>query len=545
MRDDVQKNWFDVYPLVRRLTGGLSLRNAIVVGIAMGILIPVLIIGPFFAGSNYERDINVRLRGSLMQYAGLLEQNMVAPVWHVDKQAAQVFVDSIMLNPDVVSIVVEDASLGVFVSAIRSELRSSTVTRESRLLKKDGQTIGRVTIELSSELIEQEFNRNFWHAVAAIALQLVISFFLLWLLFQRRMMKPLLQLQRDVDRLGDGKFDEPVRVIRPDELGNLAFGIDCMRAKLSELMKIQAEHHATLEQRVENRTMALHTSNEELKSALETLKNAQMEIQRSERLAALGALVAGVAHELNTPIGNAVTVASTLQETSGQFQQKLAHGLTRGTLDQYVQTVDQGSDLLMRNLTIAAELIGSFKNMAVDRTSAQRRNFLLDEVVKETVLTMGAPIRRAACEIVMHISAGLAMESYPGPLGQILSNLINNAILHGFEERSNGVITIIALALSDHVPAALQLTVTDDGKGIAEVNLGRIFDPFFTTKLGQGGSGLGLNIVYNLVKDVLGGEIVVHSELGHGCQFTITLPLVAPRASADEPPVSTPILLKA
>jgi len=196
MRDDVQKNWFDVYPLVRRLTGGLSLRNAIVVGIAMGILIPVLIIGPFFAGSNYERDINVRLRGSLMQYAGLLEQNMVAPVWHVDKQAAQVFVDSIMLNPDVVSIVVEDASLGVFVSAIRSELRSSTVTRESRLLKKDGQTIGRVTIELSSELIEQEFNRNFWHAVAAIALQLVISFFLLWLLFQRRMMKPLLQLQR-------------------------------------------------------------------------------------------------------------------------------------------------------------------------------------------------------------------------------------------------------------------------------------------------------------------------------------------------------------
>jgi signal transduction histidine kinase len=332
-----------------------------------------------------------------------------------------------------------------------------------------------------------------------------------------------------------------VRVIRADELGNLAFGIDCMRAKLSELMKMQAEHHVTLEQRVENRTMALHTSNEELKNTLETLKNAQMEIQRSERLTALGALVAGVAHELNTPIGNAVTVASTLQGTSRQFQQKLAHGLTRSALDHYVQTIDQGSDLLMRNLTIAAELIGSFKNMAVDRTSAQRRNFLLDEVVKETVLTMGAPIRRAACEVVINIPGGLAMESYPGPLGQILSNLINNAILHGFDAQNHGVITISAQTLEAHVPAAVQLTVTDDGKGIAEANLGRIFDPFFTTKLGQGGSGLGLNIVYNLVKDVLGGEIVVHSELGHGCRFTITLPFVAPRASADELPVIAPI----
>lgn len=545
MRDDVQKSWFDVFPLLRKVAGGLSLRNAIVVGIAAGILTPVLIIGPFFAGNNFQHNINQRLHGSLMQYAGLLEQNMVAPVWHVDKQAAQIFVDSIMLNPDVLSIVVEDASLGVFVSAIRSELRSSTVTRESRLLKKDGQTIGRVTVELSSELIEQEFNRNFWHAVAAIGLQLMISFFLLWLLFQRRMMKPLLQLQRDVDRLGDGKFDEPVRVIRADELGDLAFGIDCMRAKLSELMKIQAEHHNTLEQRVENRTLALHTSNEELKNALETLKNAQMEIQRSERLAALGALVAGVAHELNTPIGNAVTVASTLQETSHQFRQKLAQGLTRSSLDHYVQTIDQGSDLLMRNLTIAAELIGSFKNMAVDRTSAQRRNFMLDEVVRETVLTMGVQIRRAGCEVTVDIPVGIEMESYPGPLGQIISNLINNAILHGFDERDHGLVAISAHSVDALVPASIQLTVADDGKGIAEANLGRIFDPFFTTKLGQGGSGLGLNIVYNLVKDVLGGEIVVQSQPDHGAQFVITLPCVAPRANVEETPVSIPMLLNA
>lgn len=534
MRDDLPKNWLRLTPLWRKVRISLSLRNAMIIGIAAGILTPALIIGPFFAGNNYQQEINQRLHGSMAQYASMLEQNMVAPVWHVDKQAAQTFVDSVMLNPDVVSIVVEDASLGVFVSAIRAELRDAPVTSETRLLKKDGQTIGRVTIELSSKLIAAEFRRNFWHAVAAIALQLVISFILLWLLFQRRMMKPLLQLQRDVDRLGDGQFDEAVKVVRPDELGDLAFGIDCMRAKLAELMKIQAEHHNTLEQRVENRTLALHTSNEELKHALETLKNAQLEIQRSERLAALGALVAGVAHELNTPIGNAVTVASTLQESGQQFRQKLAQGVTRSALDQYVQTMEQGSDLLMRNLTIAAELIRSFKNMAVDRTSAQRRQFMLDEVIKETVLTMGVQIRRANCEVQLQIPTDLQMESYPGPLGQIISNLINNAILHGFDGRSHGQVTISAQRLikAGQDTASVQLTVEDNGNGIIEANLGRIFDPFFTTKLGQGGSGLGLNIVYNLVKDVLGGEILVQSQVDQGTRFIITMPNVAP-ASAD------------
>lgn len=534
MQSNLKAGWLDEYRLTRKLQAGLSLRNAIVLGIALGILLPALLIGPFLASQNIEREIDGRLRGSLKQYASMLEQSMATPVWHVDKQAAQVFVDSIMLNPEVVSIVVEDASFGTFVSAHRPELKNSSVLTDTRALKKDGEAIGRITIEVSSQLVEQEYKKNFWRASAAIILQLLISFFLLWQLFQRRMMEPLRQLQRDVDRLGNGQLEEPVQVVRPDEIGDLAFGIDCMRAKLCELMKVQAVHHATLEQRVENRTVALHTSNEELKLALETLKSAQKEIQRSERLAALGALVAGVAHELNTPIGNAVTVASTLHEMSEDFNDKMSGGLTRNNLKVFVDNTRQGNDLLLRNLNLAAELIGSFKSVAVDRTSAQRREFKLDDVVKETILTLGTTIKRSAYEVQAQVSAGIVMESYPGPLGQVLTNLINNAIVHGFDGRSHGEIIISAHRIEGSSPEQVQISVSDNGLGIPDANLSRIFDPFFTTKLGQGGSGLGLNIVYNLIKDVLGGEVVVNSEENVGSVFILNLPLVAPATSATD-----------
>lgn len=528
MQSDLKNGWLEEYRLTRKLKVGLSLRHAIVLGIALGILLPALLIGPFLASQNIEREIDGRLRGSLKQYASMLEQSMATPVWHVDKQAAQIFVDSIMLNPEVVSIVVEDGSFGTFVSAHRPELKNSSFLTDTRTLKKDGASIGRITIEVSSLLVEQEYKKNFWRASAAIILQLLISFFLLWQLFQRRMMEPLRQLQRDVDRLGNGQFEEPVQVVRPDEIGDLAFGIDCMRAKLSELMKVQAVHHATLEQRVENRTLALHTSNEELKLALETLKNAQKEIQRSERLAALGALVAGVAHELNTPIGNAVTVASTLHEMSQDFNDKMSGGLTRNNLKLFVDNTRQGNDLLLRNLNLASELIGSFKSVAVDRTSAQRRAFQLDDVVKETILTLGTTIKRSAYDVRAQVAAGIVMESYPGPLGQVLTNLINNAIVHGFDGRNHGEIIISAHRIEGSSPEQVQISVSDNGLGIPDANLGRIFDPFFTTKLGQGGSGLGLNIVYNLIKDVLGGEVVVNSEENVGSVFILNLPLLAP-----------------
>jgi signal transduction histidine kinase len=265
-----------------------------------------------------------------------------------------------------------------------------------------------------------------------------------------------------------------------------------------------------------------------LSSALERLTAAQTELVRTEKMAALGSLVAGIAHELNTPIGNSLTVASTLQDQSRAFVNDVAKGLTRSRLDEYVATTQEGAGILMRGLRHAADLVSSFKQVAVDQTSVNRRRFDLRETVLEILLTMGPAIRRTHHTVECTIEMGISLNSFPGPFGQVLTNLVNNALLHAFEGDARGTITIAArLQGSDRV----EITVQDNGCGIPVANLPRVFDPFFTTKLGKGGSGLGLNIVYNLVHEALGGSIFVANTVGSGACFTVLIPLTAPTQS--------------
>ena len=277
--------------------------------------------------------------------------------------------------------------------------------------------------------------------------------------------------------------------------------------------------NASLEQRVALRT-------QELSSALDHLTTAQTELVRTEKMAALGSLVAGIAHELNTPIGNSLTVASTLQDQTRVFVTDMRRGLTRSRLEEYVGTIQEGAGILMRGLRHAADLVSSFKQVAVDQTSINRRRFDLRETVNEILLTMGPAIRKTNHVVECTIPDGIRLESYPGPFGQILTNLVNNALLHAFEGMEQGLVTISAVRLdADWVAVSVQ----DNGIGIPDHNLSRVFDPFFTTKLGRGGSGLGLNIVYNLVQDVLGGSITVSNvSANNGACFTLTLPVSAP-----------------
>ena len=281
--------------------------------------------------------------------------------------------------------------------------------------------------------------------------------------------------------------------------------------------------NATLEHRVQERTR-------ELTDAMGQLRAAQSELVRTEKMSALGSLVAGIAHELNTPIGNSLTVASTLQDHAASFADGMSKGLTRSRLDEFVTNTQQGAGILMRGLQHAAELVSSFKQVAVDQTSLNRRTFDLQSTVTEILLTLGPSIRKSAHAVVSDIPADIVMDSFPGPLGQVLTNLINNALLHAFDGTPHGTVSIRAVVEGTD---RIQLLVTDDGCGIAQAHLARVFDPFFTTKLGQGGSGLGLNIVYNLVTKTLGGTIHVASSPGEGATFSMSLPLKAPVITSD------------
>ncbi len=283
-----------------------------------------------------------------------------------------------------------------------------------------------------------------------------------------------------------------------------------------------------LERRVRARTETLEIANHDLSEALASVRAMQSELLRSEKLAALGSLVAGVAHELNTPIGNCVTVGSTLQHQVADLAKAFENGeLRRSTLQNFTDNATRGTEILMRALTRASELIRSFKRVAVDQSSDQRRLFDLKTTLQEVCLTLEPMYKNTAYQLQLVLPDDIQMDSFPGALGQLITNFVSNALQHGFEGRSTGLMQLQA-EVKAHDQVALHFT--DDGIGMSDDTRHRVFDPFFTTKLGQGGSGLGMNIVYNIVREVLGGKIGVTSSSSSGTHITVTLPLCAPQS---------------
>jgi DNA-binding response OmpR family regulator/two-component sensor histidine kinase len=272
--------------------------------------------------------------------------------------------------------------------------------------------------------------------------------------------------------------------------------------------------------------LALSRANVELTHTLEELRGARAEIARAERLAALGAMVAGVAHELNTPIGNSVLAATTLEQRARAFAARAATGLRRSELAQFVDEALQASALLVRNLAKSADLIASFKQVATDQAGSQRRRFELAHLMADLAATMAPQFRDAGIALRVAVAPGILMDTYPGALCQVVSQLALNALVHAFAGRADGVITIGAERHAGD-PARVCVLLSDNGSGIAPLHLDRIFEPFFTTRLGQGSGGLGLHIVHNLVGNVLGGAIVATSEPGH-TRFAVSLPCIAP-----------------
>ena len=296
---------------------------------------------------------------------------------------------------------------------------------------------------------------------------------------------------------------------------------------VSERMRVEEEverYREHLEELVIERTSDLQRANAELRQAMGQLV-------QTEKLAALGNLVAGVAHELNTPLGNIRLVASLLGAQWREFARAIETGkLSRSQVEAFLERGNEAVDLLERNSARAADLIGHFKQVAVDQSSARRRAFDLRQTVEEMLLTLRSSFKGSACRIALEIPAGLQLDSYPGPLEQVIANLVGNSLTHGFAGIGEGCITLLADAGD---PGQVVLRYVDDGVGMPQATLGRIFEPFFTTRLGQGGSGLGLYIVYNLVTGILGGTIQVDSSPGHGATFTLTLPRRAPDRQAS------------
>ena len=281
-----------------------------------------------------------------------------------------------------------------------------------------------------------------------------------------------------------------------------------------------------LQQEVQERQLAetqLHEKAQQLEQTLNSLRQAENQLIQTEKMAALGGLVAGIAHEINTPIGIGVTATSLLVEKTSAFALLLEQGnLKRSELTKFLYTAQRSSQMALTNLERAAELIQSFKRVAVDQSSESKRVFKVKSYLDEIFfLQLGPKLKATHHTTVIRGDADLSINSYPGVFSQIVTNLVINSIIHAYTAEDKGTIT---LDFSQRDGQFL-LIYADDGCGIAPEHLGKIFEPFFTTKRGQGGSGLGLHIVYNLVTRTLDGTISCESEVEGGTRFTIKIPL--------------------
>lgn len=281
-----------------------------------------------------------------------------------------------------------------------------------------------------------------------------------------------------------------------------------------------------LERLIDRRTSELTQAKDSAERALRQLQSAQDELVAREKMASLGQLVAGVAHEINTPVGVALTASSYLSERSDALRAALAAGkLSRSELAEFIEQTHEASTMVGQNLERASSLVRSFKQVSVDRSSDDRRRFDLGDNLRAVVSSLELTWKRRPVQLALSCEERIELESYPGALGQVVTNLIQNALLHAFDGARGGTMRLsAALADSERV----RIVFEDDGLGIGKEALARVFEPFFTTRRSQGGSGLGLHIVYNLVTVKLGGRIEAQGEPGAGMRFVLLLPLRAP-----------------
>ena len=267
-------------------------------------------------------------------------------------------------------------------------------------------------------------------------------------------------------------------------------------------------------------------------AALRNLRETQNSLIEAEKLAALGRLVAGVAHEVNNPVGISLTVASSLERKTALFAGEVARGdLRRSSLNDFLQSCRDASSQLVANLNRAAELITSFKQVAADRNYSDQRTFDLGDLTEQVVMSLRPGLRKHHLTLTVDCQPNLTMNSYPGPYGQVLTNLFLNAVAHAFPDGKPGSVDIkVRESGKDNV----EIIFSDDGCGMSLDVRRRAFDPFFTTRRDQGGTGLGLHIVYSIVTTRLGGRLDLDSEPGAGTRIQIVLPRVAPLEQAAE-----------
>ena len=406
---------------------------------------------------------------------------------------------------------------------------TSGVIEIIRPIRNNEDVLGYVYLSASTETLENVITQSIMITVSVLLICLIMCF-LFTLKLQSVITTPinvLVKLMQRTTRQSD--YSSQTQMNGIEELDALGGAFNNMLQRVHKNIERQTEAESeqiklnlSLEEKLQQRTMALKEANNQLIQTIEKLHQFQRQMVQNEKMASLGDMVAGVAHEVNTPIGIGVTASTLMLDRLSDMRKAFEEKTLKASyLLKFIIESEESLNIIYRNLNRAAGLISSFKQVAVDQTSENNCVFCVTKLMDEILISMRPKLKKFNHLINVNCADNLVVESKTGPINQIMSNLITNSIIHGFEDMNKGQIDITIESVDE---TNVSIKFKDNGKGISEDLRERIFDPFVTNKRGKGCSGLGLHLVYNLVTQALNGSISVVSKEGQGVQIKILFP---------------------
>ncbi|AUM13813.1 ATP-binding protein [Ketobacter alkanivorans] len=480
----------------------------------------------------------------------LMLSNMVAPALVFEREdMVEGILEILDQSPDVVSATVFalnplDGSLVEFANYGDTSVTAHIALDDmfgSQVQRYDGflvsvapilseqEVVGYIRLVVALTSVREHFQETLIYVLIAVVVSLFVASYLA-MTSRRAIVKPIKDLNQVTQLIAETKdYSSRAVAVSEDEVGDLIQSFNAMLSVIEEYDSARKEKEAEiyqlnqdLEKKVDERTIELQNSMNVLNKTISDLRETQNKLVEQEKMASLGSLVAGVAHEINTPIGVGITASSHLSQSVADLQNKFLQGsLTKREFSESVDEMRETVLMIVKNLERSAALVKSFKMVAVDQSSDDLRSFNVKEYFENVLLSLKPKLKRTRHVVLLNVPEDLILYSSPGAMSQIITNLIMNSLIHGFEFMEAGEIEINA----QQNGAEFILDYYDNGKGIPEEIQGRIFDPFVTTARNKGGSGLGTHILYNLVTQVLGGVVELKQGRSAGVHFQIRLPI--------------------
>ena len=524
----------------------LSIKSKLILTVVSLLVFALVTFSGFILLIDYENTKDNLIREAKLE-SKLVSDYAVTPLLFGDKKGAQEVLSKLSTIKNVKAAVIYDNKMQIFTQYLqRGEQRDfdkritsfskQAVFTENEIhvrepIRYKDKTHGAIVLFISTEDLSEILIRN---GTLLLGLTILLSFLSLIVItrIQNYITYPIINLAKTAQGIALHE-DYTLRATKlyDDEVGRLYDDFNTMidtiekrgeereeAETISRTYQVHLERLTNeLEERVNDRTV-------ELQDSYSNLQSAQSQLVESEKMSSLGNLVAGVAHEINTPLGISITASSIFKNEIKTLKDLLQENkLSKTNLNHFIETLTEADDILMKNLERAAALVRNFKKISVDQSSEELRDFELNSYLQEVISTFKSEIKHRPIEIIWKLSKEpIDMITYPGAISQIIVNLLQNSLLHAFDATEEGKITIETQFNDNEV----KIIYMDDGKGIEESVKDTVFEPFITTKRNQGGTGLGMNITYNLVSQHLRGNIHLDQSYTDGARFIISLPAI-------------------